>query len=133
MAESLAGRPCRQSVSAWHAEPAGEVLAALGTGLDGLAPADAHARRQRFGPNRLEAARKRSEILRFLAQFNSLLIYVLLAAAALAFAIGEIADGVVVLAVVLLNALIGYIQEGRAERALDAIKKMIDPRAAVEG
>ena len=131
MAESLARRRRRQTLNAWHAEPAGEVLAALETGLEGLAPAEAHARRQRFGPNRLEAAGRPSEILRFLVQFNNLLIYVLLAAAALALAIGHIADAVVVLAVVLLNAVIGYIQEGRAERALDAIKKMIDPRAAV--
>jgi magnesium-transporting ATPase (P-type) len=131
MAQSLAGRWHRQTLSAWHAELAGEVLAALATGLEGLAPAEAHARKKQFGPNRLEAVRKRSEILRFLAQFNNLLIYVLLAAAALALAIGEMADAVVVLAVVLLNAVIGYVQEGRAERALDAIKKMIDPRAAV--
>jgi magnesium-transporting ATPase (P-type) len=131
MAQSLAGRWRRQTMSAWHTEPVGEVLAALGTGLEGLAPAEAHARKKQFGANRLEAARKRSEILRFLAQFNNLLIYVLLAAGALALAIGEIADAVVVLAVVLLNAVIGYVQEGRAERALDAIKRMIDPRAAV--
>ena len=131
MAESLARGRHRQTLNAWHAEPAGDVLAALGTGLEGLAPEEVDARRKRFGPNRLEAARKRSEILRFLVQFNNLLIYVLLAAAALALAIGEIADAAVVLAVVLLNAIIGYIQEGRAERALDAIKKMIDPRAAV--
>jgi magnesium-transporting ATPase (P-type) len=70
-------------------------------------------------------------VLRFLSQFNNLLIYVLLAAAALALVIGEVADAVVVLAVVLLNAIIGYLQEGRAERALEAIRGMINPRATV--
>jgi P-type E1-E2 ATPase len=79
----------------------------------------------------LPAARARSVVLRFLSQFNNLLIYVLLVAAALALVIGEIADAVVVLAVVLLNAIIGYLQEGRAERALEAIREMIDPRATV--
>jgi magnesium-transporting ATPase (P-type) len=115
----------------WHARTPGEVLAALQTGLEGLTADEAKRRKARFGPNRLAAARPRSEILRFLAQFNNLLIYVLLAAAALAVLIGEMADAAVVLAVVLLNALIGYIQEGRAERALDAIRGMIDPRATV--
>jgi magnesium-transporting ATPase (P-type) len=71
----------------------------------------------------------RRAILRFLSQFNNLLIYVLLVAATLALAIGEISDAVVVLAVVLLNAIIGYLQEGRAEQALEAIRRMIDPRA----
>jgi magnesium-transporting ATPase (P-type) len=115
----------------WHAYLVDDVMAALDTGPHGLAAEEAKARKERFGPNRLAAARKRSEILRILAQFNNVLIYVLLAAAVLAVLIGHIVDAVVVLAVVLLNAIIGYVQEGRAERALDAIRGMIDPRATV--
>ena len=128
-AEALAPRQKNESEIAWHALPASEVLAAFEAGRRGLSAEEAIARKARFGPNRLPAARARSAILRFLSQFNNLLIYVLLVAAALALAIGEIADAVVVLAVVLLNAIIGYLQEGRAERALEAIRGMIDPRA----
>ncbi|HLC09045.1 MAG TPA: HAD-IC family P-type ATPase, partial [Methyloceanibacter sp.] len=115
----------------WHAQQTGNVLAVLKTGPDGLTAQEAESRKQRFGPNRLAAAPKRSEILHFLSQFNNVLIYVLLAAAGLALAIGHIADALVVLAVVLLNAVIGYVQEGRAAKALDAIRGMIDPRATV--
>ena len=120
-----------QPENPWHAQPTSDVLAALKTGPDGLTAQEAEARKQRFGPNRLAAARKRSEILRFLAQFNNLLIYVLLAAAVLAVLIGHLVDAAVVLAVVLLNAIIGYVQEGRAEQALEAIRGMIDSRATV--
>lgn len=69
--------------------------------------------------------------MRFLLQVHNLLIYVLLAAAVLAAVIGNLVDAAVIVAVVILNAIIGFIQEGRAERALEAIRGMIDPRAAV--
>ena len=123
--------PGPQTEIPWHAREAGEVLTALDASLHGLTADEARARKARFGANRLAAARQRSEILRFLAQFNNLLIYVLLGAAVLAILIGHMVDAAVVLAVVLLNAIIGYIQEGRAEKALDAIRGMIDPRATV--
>jgi magnesium-transporting ATPase (P-type) len=123
--------PGRQPEIPWHARETGEVLTALGASLHGLTADEARARRARFGANRLAATRRRSEILRFLAQFNNVLIYVLLGAAVLALLIGHLVDAAVVLAVVLLNAIIGYIQEGRAEKALDAIRGMIDPRATV--
>jgi magnesium-transporting ATPase (P-type) len=122
---------CSQDAVRWHAQQADDVLAALKTGREGLTAQEAESRKERFGPNRLAAAPKRSEILRFLSQFSNVLIYVLLAAAALALAIGHVSDAIIVLAVVLLNAVIGYIQEGRAEKALDAIRGMIDPRATV--
>jgi magnesium-transporting ATPase (P-type) len=129
-AEAIAPAPGQSDIT-WHACEAADVLAALDTGVDGLDRDEARARKARFGPNRLAATKRRSEILRFLAQFNNVLIYVLLAAAVLALMIGHIVDAAVVLAVVLLNAIIGYIQEGRAEKALDAIRGMIDPRATV--
>jgi magnesium-transporting ATPase (P-type) len=120
--EAVAPGQISQPESHWHAQAAGDVLAALKTGPDGLTAQEAKAREEHYGPNRLAATPKRSEILRFLAQFNNVLIYVLLGAAALAMFIGHIVDAVVVLAVALLNATIGYVQEGRAERALDAIR-----------
>jgi magnesium-transporting ATPase (P-type) len=101
------------------------------TAADGLTAQEAEARKARFGPNRLPTAAKQSEILRFLRQFHNVLIYVLLGAAVLAAAIGHYVDASVIVAVVLINAVVGYLQEGRAERALEAIRAMIDPRSTV--
>jgi len=117
--------------AAWHAEPVTEVLAALESEPAGLGAGDAAARKLRLGPNRLADAPGRSPLWRFLLQFHNVLIYVLLGAAVLAAAIGNLADAAVVLAVVVLNAIIGVIQEGRAERALEVIRGMIDPHASV--
>ena len=97
----------------------------------GLSGDEATSRRDRYGPNRLPDIQQRGALMRFLFQFHNLLIYVLLAAAALAAAIGNVVDAAVIVAVVLLNAIIGFIQEGRAERALEAIRGMIDPHATV--
>lgn len=117
--------------TAWHAAPAAAVLDRLGTGPDGLDAAEAGRRLQLHGPNRLPRGRRRSALLRFLLQFHNLLIYVLLAAAVMAAALGHPTDAAVILAVTLINAIIGFIQEGRAERALDAIRAMVDPVASV--
>ena len=74
---------------------------------------------------------KQSAVWRFLLQFHNLLIYVLLGAAVLAAAIGHVVDAGVILAVVIVNAVIGFVQERRAEKALEAIRGMIDPHASV--
>jgi magnesium-transporting ATPase (P-type) len=115
----------------WHARPAEEALRQLGTGLAGLAAAEAGRRLATHGPNRLPAGGRRSALARLLAQFHNLLIYVLLAAALVTAALGHPVDTAVILLVVLINAAIGYVQEGRAEEALDAIREMIAPRASV--
>lgn len=117
--------------SLWHDMPHGEVLARLGSGPEGLSPQAATERLARLGPNRLPAPRRPGLLRRFLAQFNNALIYFLLASAVAAGALGHGVDAAVILAVVLVNALIGFIQEGRAERALDAIRTLISPRAVV--
>ncbi|MHA1517614.1 MAG: HAD-IC family P-type ATPase, partial [Alphaproteobacteria bacterium] len=115
-----------------YAQSSAVVLEEQGVSVEsGLSDSEAAARLERYGPNRLTEARRQSALWRFLLQFNNLLIYVLLGAAALAAAIGNLADALVVLAVVILNAIIGFIQEGRAERALEAIRGMIDPHASV--
>jgi magnesium-transporting ATPase (P-type) len=115
----------------WHAMASDEVVAHFATGPEGLSSQEAERRRGIHGPNRLPEAATRGPLLRLLAQFNSLLIYVLLAAAVLAALIGHQIDALVILAVVVVNAVIGFIQEGRAEKALDAIRSMIDPHASV--
>ena len=85
----------------------------------------------RHGPNRLPEPARRSAILRFLAHFHNILIYVLLAAAAITASLGHFIDTGVILAVVIANAIIGYIQEGRAEQAMEAIRQMLAPRTSV--
>jgi magnesium-transporting ATPase (P-type) len=106
-------------------------LAALASSTAGLSDAEAARRLDEHGPNRLPQGPRRSALARFLLQFHNLLIYVLLAAGALAAATGHPTDALVVLAVVILNAIIGFVQEGRAEEALAAIRGMIDPHASV--
>lgn len=107
------------------------VLSRLQTGPNGLSGEEAVRRLKVSGPNCLPRARQRGAWFRLLLQFHNLLIYVLMAAGVLAAAIGHFVDAMVVFAVVALNAIIGFMQEGRAERALEAIRSMIDPRASV--
>ena len=129
--EAAPFEPSAMADIAWHALAVAETLAVLHAGPDGLSSEEAERRKARFGPNRLPEARKPSAVLRFLRQFHNVLIYVLLVAAVLAASIGHFTDAAVVLGVVFVNAIIGFIQEGRAEQALEAIRGMIDPRASV--
>jgi len=116
---------------AWHAMPTDALLRRLGTDANGLSQAEAAARRARYGANRLPPPPRPSALRRFLAQFWNVLIQALLVAALAALLLGHAIDAAVILAVVVINALIGFIQEGRAERALEAIRGLIDPRASV--
>ena len=114
-----------------HAAPAEEVLAHLHADAAGLTEAEASARLAQFGPNKLPEAARRGWLMRFLVQFHNVLIYVLLGAAALTIGLGHWIDAGVILAVVLANAVIGVVQEGRAEQAMGAIRQMLAPHAAV--
>jgi calcium-translocating P-type ATPase len=114
-----------------HAREAGAVLAALGAAPGGLSEAEAAARLARHGPNRLPEAPRKSALRRFVAQFDNVLIHVLLVAAGVTGALGHWVDTGVILAVVLVNAVIGFVQEGRAEAAIEAIRRMLAPRATV--
>jgi magnesium-transporting ATPase (P-type) len=118
-------------LDAWHASDVDEVLAALDTAPQGLRTAEAEQRRQLCGANRLPEAARRGPVQRFLQQFHNLLIYVLLVAAVLSVALGHPIDAAVICGVVIVNAVVGFVQEGRAEDALRAIRAMIDPRATV--
>ncbi len=115
----------------WHSRTADEALAALSARSGGLTEAEATERLATHGPNQLPQGPRRSAWQRLLMQFHNVLIYVLLAAAVLSFFLQHPIDGFVILAVVIVNAAIGYIQEGRAENALEAIRSMIDPQATV--
>ncbi len=101
------------------------------TSATGLSGPEAAQRLERHGLNRLPGVTQRSALDRFFLQFHNILIYVLLGAAAITAVLEHWADTGVILAVVLANAVIGYIQEGKAEKAMDAIRHMLAPRAAV--
>ncbi len=113
-----------------HARTADACLAAFDSRPHGLTEAEAARRLAEHGPNRLPEVRGRGPMLRFLAQFHNVLIYVLLGAAGVTAALQHWVDTGVILAVVLANALIGFIQEGKAETAMAAIRRMLAPRAA---
>ena len=118
-------------VAAWHALATDTVLAQLQSTAAGLSSGEARERLQQQGPNALPAAASRSMLARFLSQFNNLLIYVLLGSAVVTALLQHWVDTGVILAVVLINAVFGFVQEGRAEKALDAVKAMVSSRANV--
>ncbi len=117
--------PCPHSVTVEA------TLVAIDSRPAGLSSAEVAARLALHGPNSLPEAKRRWPVVRFLAHFHNVLIYVLLAAATVTAVLGHFIDTGVILAVVLANAIIGFIQEGRAEQAMEAIRRMLSPRTAV--
>ena len=115
----------------WHSLSTQETLIALDSTVTGLSPDEAARRLEQYGPNRLPAARKEGLLLRFSRQFDNILIYVLLGSALVTALLGHWVDCSVIVGVVLINAIIGVIQEGKAERALDAIRNMLSLDATV--
>jgi Ca2+-transporting ATPase len=116
----------------WHSLQRAEVLKALGSRPSGLSATEATARLRQYGLNQLEGRKKVPPVVVFLRQFLSPLIYVLLAATVISFVMASVIDAVVILVVLLLNAVIGYVQETRAERAMEALIQMAAPRANVQ-
>ena len=115
----------------WHALSLDQTFALLGSSATGLTVPEAEVRLRFHGPNRIPEPRPPGVVRRFLQQFQNVLIYVLLIAAAGAALTQHVKDALVILAVILVNALAGFIQEGRAARALAGIRRMIDPSASV--
>ena len=115
----------------WHERSVETVLSLLGAEASGLTATEAAERLRTLGPNRLPEPRRAGPVVRFLRQFHNLLIYVLLAAAAVTAVLGHPVDTGVILAVVLVNAVVGFVQEGKAEQALSAIRDMLAPEARV--
>jgi len=114
----------------WHAISADEVVKQLATsGENGLDAAEASVRLQNYGLNRLPEGKKRGPLMRFLAQFNNVLVYVLLAAGFTKLMLNLWVDAAIIFGVVALNALLGFIQEGKAEKALDSIRNMLSAEA----
>jgi len=131
MIERVDQPPPSESAPYWHSLPAQEVLRVLAADPAGLSIDEAARRLGQYGPNRLPAARGNSLLVRLARQFHNALIYVLLASALITALLAHWVDCSVIVGVVLINAIIGVIQEGKAERALDAIRNMLSPNATV--
>ncbi|UCG79486.1 MAG: cation-translocating P-type ATPase [Nitrospirota bacterium] len=115
----------------WHVKGAEEVCVDLDTTRQGLAPGEAAKRLVEFGPNRLEEKKRRSPLKMFFDQFRDFMIIILVVAAVVAGALGEVTDTVAIVVIVILNAVLGFSQEFRAEKAMEALKKMAAPSALV--
>ena len=115
----------------WHALTTEETLQQLHTHPEGLSDTEAANRQIKYGPNALPETNQRSLLEKIVSQFRNVLIYVLLIAALITTLLGHSMDALVILSVVLINAVIGLIQEGKAEKALDSIRHMVDPEATV--
>ena len=110
----------------WHSLSPDVVAQALASSQrKGLDNTEALSRLQSEGPNRLPVGKRRPPWLRFLLQFHNPLIYVLIVAGLTTLALGGHVDAAVIFGVVVINAMIGHIQEGKAERALEAVRDML--------
>ncbi|SEF60487.1 cation-transporting P-type ATPase [Nitrosomonas ureae] len=118
-------------VTHWHARSKEQVERALQTGVDGLTDVEARRRLAFYGTNRLAPLKRRGPLQRLLMQFHNILLYVMMGAAVITAVLGHWIDTGVLMAAVVINAIIGFIQEGKAESALGAIRAMLSPHATV--
>src|SRR5262245_25764782 len=115
----------------WHCEPVEQVLAVLGSTPKGLSVQEAARRLAANGPNELKEAGRVSPLQIFFCQFKNLIVWILIVAGLVSGVLGEVVDCIAILAIVVLNALIGFYQEFNAEKSIAALKKMTAPRASV--
>ena len=115
----------------WHAVPVNEVLAGLDSHPEGLTTGDAQARLARVGPNALPSTPPRSAIRILVDQLKSVMVLLLVAAAGISLATGDVIDAIAIAAVLVINASIGFVTELRARRAMDALLALEVPRATV--
>jgi Ca2+-transporting ATPase len=108
----------------WHTTDIEKILQELKTDPNGLSADDAARRLQEHGRNELAEKKKKPAWLMFLLQFKDLMIIILMAAAIVSGVVGDLKDAFVILVIVLLNAIVGFVQEYRAEKAMEALKKM---------
>jgi len=130
-ASSTSASTTERSLDAPWSRPPDAVLAELGTDAGGLSSADAATRLAEVGPNRLPPPQRDPLWKRILVHFDDILIYILLVSAVLKAILGDWVDFTVILAVAVINAAIGFIQEGRAESALEGIRNMLSVNAEV--
>ncbi len=115
----------------WHALEADEAIRLLKTGLDGLSEDEARRRLAECGPNELKREKRKSPFVMFLEQFKSILIWILIVATALSAVIGELIDAIVIVAIIIACAILGFVEEYRAEKALELLKKLAAPTTTV--
>jgi Ca2+-transporting ATPase len=120
-----------QTSKPWHSMPISDVKRELNATMDGLSSEEAQKRLLEFGPNELKKEKGKSSVKLFLEQFTDILIIILLIATVLSFAVGEAYDAIVIIAIVMACAILGFTQEYKAEKALEALKKMTAPTATV--
>ncbi len=116
----------------WHTQDTGEVLKTLASSKDGLTSSEAALKLAEFGPNTLKEGKKRTKLQMLAGQFKDFMILVLIAAAVVSGIVGDLKDTVVIVIIIILNAIIGFIQEYRAEKAIAALKSMAAPKAFVK-
>ncbi len=116
----------------WFQKSKEDLIPELNTDLEkGLSENEAKQRLEKYGPNELKEEVKQSMLSKVIAQFKDFLILILIAASIVSFIVGEKVDAVVIIAIVIVNAALGLYQEGKAEKALEALKKMAAPNAKV--
>ena len=127
-----AERPQNQSAAeAWHSLTSEQILEKLRSSAAGLSTSEAEQRLASDGPNAIQERKRISALKIFAAQFKSLIIWVLIAAGALSSALGDMVDAVAILAIVVLNATIGFYQEFNAEKSIEALRRLTAPQAKV--
>lgn len=115
----------------WHQKKTNEIIEVMNSSVNGLSSEEAQKRLAEYGPNELKEKEKRTLFMMFLDQFRDFMILVLIAAAVISGIIGEPSDTIAIAVIVILNAVIGFIQEYRAEKAMAALKRMSAPMATV--
>ncbi|MGM0446544.1 MAG: cation-translocating P-type ATPase, partial [Bacillota bacterium] len=116
----------------WYKKTKEEVLNQLNTNINGLSKQEVEKRLEKYGLNVLPKPKERHPIIKFLSHYNNVLIYVLLGAAVITAYLGHWVDTSIILVVVFINGLISYIQEGKAEQAIEAVKNMLSLNANVK-
>jgi len=129
MSDERTPKENKQDISPWHSLTVDEVLHELSASQNGLTSEEIQKRIQQYGPNVLPPPPRRSPLVSFLLQFHNVLIYVLLGAAAITAFLADWVDAGVILGVVVINAVIGFVQEGKAEKAVDAIRGILSHEA----
>jgi Ca2+-transporting ATPase len=115
----------------WWSQPPGDVRATLEAGEHGLSNDEAASRLERYGPNRIPQPPRPGVLRLLLDQFQSVLIYVLFVAAVLSLALGDVLEFIAIVLIALLNGVLGFVQEHRAEQALAALESMSAPSAGI--
>ncbi|EJT6142194.1 calcium-transporting P-type ATPase, PMR1-type [Clostridium perfringens] len=117
----------------WYKKSKNEILKELYVDeKNGLSSTEALRRLEKYGKNKLETKKKKTLFKQFLSQLKDVMIYILIIAAIISAFLGEISDALIILLVIIINAVIGVIQESKAEKALDALKELSTPKALVK-